>query len=119
MYNTETVVIYSSDEEYRQCINQVFCIELSDDEFFYDNNAISGILDIIYAKTKDNVLFQQLYERGAAQFLSMDLEVGLASMFSYCYFDSFHLLLCEFLRYNVLDESNLYYCKLVKLLTKN
>jgi hypothetical protein len=119
MYNTEAVVIYSSDEEYRECINQVFCIELSEDEFFYDNNKISGVLDAIYEKTKNNLLFKNLYERGAAQFLSMDLEVGLASMFSYSYFDLFHCILCDILRYNTLDESNIFYCKLLKLLTKN
>jgi hypothetical protein len=119
MYNTEILVIYSSDEEYREYINRVFNIELSEDEYFYDNDAISGVLDTIYEKTKDNVLFVSLYERGAAQFLSTDLEVGLASMFAYNYFGHFHCILCEFLKYNALDESNLYYRKLIKLLTKN
>jgi hypothetical protein len=119
-YNTSIIVNYSTDEEYRQLINNVFHVDIPEDEYFYDNTKISQTLDDIYKKTKDNLLFQTVYKKGANLFLSTDMDLGLATMFAYSYFHLFHLLLCDYFKDTAIDETNNNYINVLNMFpTKN
>jgi hypothetical protein len=50
-------------------------------------------MDVIYEKTRNHILFQNLYQHGAAKMFSLDQEIGLAVLCSYDYFHLFHMCL--------------------------
>jgi len=114
MYNINTQVEYETDEEYRESIKNVFNTNLSDEDFILENDTIKTVLDDIYEKTKDNSLFKKIYKYGAYIFFSTDEEIGLAVMFSFNHFKLFHLLLCDFLRDNAIDDTNEHYRNIIK-----
>lgn len=116
-YHT-TFPTYTSDEEYRFCIRQVFQMNkaiyqpkveelrehigddldaVTEDELSFDEDAMKRGMDYIYLRTKKNPLFQQIYKDAAAKMISMDPEIGLAVCFSYDYFDTFHACLSLYL----------------------
>ena len=70
MYNTNAIVEYSTDEEYRESIKMAFNTNLSDEDFLFDNTIIKNELDDIYEKTKDNNLFKNIYKNAAYIFFS-------------------------------------------------
>jgi len=120
MYNTNTIVVYSTDDEYRNCLKKVLNVELVDNDNIlseYDEST-SKELDDIYEKTKNHPLFKIIYEKAANRFLSTDLEIGLAVLFSFSYFDLFHLLLCDFLQNTDFDNSNVHYSNLLNDINK-
>ena len=113
MYNTNAIVEYSTDEEYRESIKMAFNTNLSDEDFLFDNTIIKNELDDIYEKTKDNNLFKNIYKNAAYIFFSTDEDIGLAVMFSFSHFKLFHLLLCDFLRDNTIDNTNEHYINIL------
>ena len=48
MYNHSLEIKYTDDDEYRNCIRQIFGTENSDDEMLYDDKTVSTGLDYIY-----------------------------------------------------------------------
>ena len=110
MYDHNLNVKYIDDDEYRNCICQVFGAENSD----YDDKTVSAGLDYIYEKTKLVPAFCDLYTIGAAKMISTDPEIGMAIVFSYDYFELFHLCLVDFLKCGVLETENENYKNLYK-----
>lgn len=107
MCNTTLLVKYTNDDEYQIMFNGFFHI----DE--YNDEVIKRELDSIYESTKDNPLFQNIYQKLAAKFLSLDCEIGLAVAFSYSYFRDFYPLLVGFLSGEKINEENQYYQNLL------
>jgi len=70
--------------------------EETEDEISYDEEAASKTMDKIYEKTKDNILFKNLYKIGASKMLSEDETIGQAVLFSYDYLKDFYLCLVDF-----------------------
>lgn len=97
---------YYNDVSYRQCLRNMFEMneqiphkeidDITNDENNYDEESMSKSMDIVYEKTKDNILFQNLYQHGAAKMLSLDQEIGMAVLCSYDYFHLFHMCLKDF-----------------------
>ena len=107
MCNTNILVKYSNDDEYQTMFNEFFQI---DD---YNDEVIKRELDVIYESTKDHPLFQKIYQKLAAKFLSIDCDIGLAVAFSYSYFQDFYPLLIGFLSGEEINEENQYYKSLM------
>jgi hypothetical protein len=89
--------------------------EESRDELMYDDNAVIKVMGNIYHLTRDNLLFQKLYDLGAEKMISTDREIGQAVLFSYDYLPLFHKCLAGFLRNpDGFDENNEFYVALLK-----
>ena len=99
------VVEYGNTHDYRRCLRNLFLMQSENykgvteddaydeetrDEMEYDDVAACAALDAIYAKTRDNEVFRELYLLGAATMLSEDQEIGLAVLMSYDYLRVFH-----------------------------
>jgi hypothetical protein len=108
MYNHTISVKYDDNLGYRDCVRRVFNMDVSGiviqddiddvtkDEMIYDDKNVSAGLDYLYAKTKDIAAFRDLYLVGASRMFSENLEIGMAVIFSYDYFELFHLCLVDF-----------------------
>ena len=122
MYNINIDVAYKDNETYRKCLRQVVNMDISNlnipwdqmdddldeetkDELLFDNYAMSSTMDYIYDKTKENDFFKEIYLLGASKMFSTDPNIGLAILFSYDFFDLFHLCLQDFFN-NKLDTIN-------------
>ncbi len=118
MYHHSLEIVYSDDDEYRDCIRRVFSMDpancTDDDGYVYDDKNVSAGLDEIFAITKDIPEFRDLYLVGAGKMMSTDLEIGMAIVFSYEYFDLFHVCLADYIRDGVVNEEN--YAKLYNTL---
>ena len=87
---------YNDDISYRQCLRKIFEMnekvphleidDITNDENNYDEESMSKCMDVIYEKTRNHILFQNLYQHGAAKMFSLDQEIGLAVLCSYDYF---------------------------------
>lgn len=109
-YPINTQIQYSDDFEYRAAIRQLFAMSsaasllentididpISLDENKYDADATTEMLDFVYAATKCQSRFVQIYKHAAGFMFSEDPEIGLAVLFSYDYLVVFHPVLCEF-----------------------
>ncbi len=109
-YNIDYQVDYNDNRSYRNCIRQVFSMNIdrtdskwtgideeSTDELLYDENTINVTMDILYSKTQSIPHFQSLYDLAAAKMISTDRSIGFAMLFSYNYFFFFHVTLRDFL----------------------
>ena len=122
MYNINIDVAYKDNETYRKCLRQVVNMDISNlnipwdqmdddldeetkDELLFDNYAMSSTMDYVYDKTKENKFFKEIYLLGASKMFSTDPNIGLAILFSYDFFDLFHLCLQDFFN-NKLDTIN-------------
>jgi hypothetical protein len=116
MYNYALKISYSDDDEYRDCIRRVFGMNpancIGDDGFIYDDKTISSGLDYIFEKTKNIPEFRDLYLTGAKKMMNTEPEIGIAIVFSYEYFDLFHLCLADYFRDGIIGNEN--YEKLYK-----
>lgn len=95
---------YQTNEEYRACIRQFaeMCTEtdifkndntidpITRDEYFYDAEAMSRTMDILYDKTKKSPAFIKLYELAAGRMFSTDCQIGLCVLLSYDFFSRFY-----------------------------
>ena len=110
-YNIDHDVKYTDNFEYRDSMRQVFSMALrttqihaiaddiddeSRDELLYDDASISAGLDYIFDATKDVLVFSELFLVAAGRMLSENKEIGLAVVFSYDYFELFHLCLRDY-----------------------
>lgn len=104
--------MYSNNEEYRKFLRlicgmesgKMYCDSDYDatnmaeeevdpetlDEFEYDDSAMSEFLDRVYAVTRDNSIFRELYSSAAALMFSENEEIGLAVLCSYDYLVDFY-----------------------------
>ena len=128
MYNINVKIEYENNKQYRQCLRNVFSMDISnldipfdqiedlddetEDELLFDENAMIKSIDFIYEKTNNNAYFKELYKIAASKMFSEDENIGLAVLFSYDYFASFHLCLVDFLNKNEFNEKNNYYINL-------
>ena len=112
-YPFDMSITYGTNTQYRQCFRELCgmsnivmdpSLNLADldeetlDEQHFDMAAASRTMDSIWDSTKDNMQFQQIYEKAAAIMLSQDKEIGLAVLISYDYLDVFHACFCKFMR---------------------
>lgn len=116
-YPIDLLIEYVDTKGYRSCLRNLFqmnpdkySIHASDkydvhnmdeeslDELSYDETAASGILDFVYEKTRNNSLFQKIYELAAGLMFSTDMEIGVSVLFSYDYLADFHKCLVAFMK---------------------
>jgi hypothetical protein len=90
--------------------------EVTIDELTYDEKTMSVIMDEIYNATKNNDIFNELYDLAAATMFSTDRTIGQAVLLSYDYLCFFHNCLASFLKGNF-DNKNEYYLLLKMKLT--
>ena len=121
--------MYQTNADYRQSIRD-FCkmnyqdpnkdLDIDDetrDEQLFDFLASKNTMDFIFEKTKDHPLWQDLYEKSAAKFISSDLEIGLSILFCYDYFWHFKICWYSFIENPVeFDKNNEFYKSLLSLL---
>jgi len=127
-YNINKDVYYTNNKEYRQCMRELFnmkCVIQPDmegideetiDELTYDEQTMSVIMDEIYNATKNNDIFNELYDLAAARMFSTDRTIGQAVLLSYDYLCFFHNCLASFLK-GEFDNKNEYYLLLKMKLT--
>ena len=107
-YHFEKEISYTSNQEYRQCMRELFNMntiettaDIDDetrDELDYDANTISPIMDKLFKYTKGNPRFHELYELAAGLMFSIEPEIGQAVLFSYDYLPLLHSCLASFHR---------------------
>lgn len=126
-YDLNKDVSYTNNREYRKCLRELFnmkCImneDLNDideetmDELLYDENTMSAIMDEIFNATKNNELFNELYDLAAARMFSTDRTIGQAVLLSYDYLCIFHNCLASFLRGNFDNKNEFYLLLKIKL----
>lgn len=116
IYSTSAIVHYSNTAEYRACLRKLFQmnkeniditlaeyknIELDEetlDELAYDEKSATKVLDYVYDCTKDDPLFQNVYQLAAALMFSQDMNIGLSVLFSYDYLHYFHPCIVMYLQ---------------------
>ena len=105
-YPLHLYIKYSNDNEYRQCIRQVFqmnaCLfpdtsnldldDVTQDEMMYDTQS-ADMMDFVYEHTNTKNEFINLYTQAASFMFSTDINIGLAILFGYDYLDLFHPVL--------------------------
>jgi hypothetical protein len=112
-YNTETLLIeYNDNFTYRNTVRSLFGMNSNKtdienqyssidnetlDELDYDDDLMTKIMNDLFVITKDNVLFQSLYDLAAAKLFSVDRQLGQGILFSYDYLYLFHACMCVFL----------------------
>lgn len=95
-YNYDVSQIsYDDDDGYQSTVCKLFSMEE------YDDDIVSKVLDLIYFKTKDQPLFQVVYNQAASFMLSENQEIGLGVLFSYDNLPLFHNMLVAF---HILDN---------------
>ena len=130
-YNIDAIAVYTDNKSYRSTLRQLFFMDVSmcpatvdesmdeesRDELMYDDATVFKVMGNIYDLTRDNLLFQKLYDLGAEKMISTDREIGQAVLFSYDYLPLFHKCLAGFLRNpDGFDENNEFYVALLKKL---
>jgi len=132
-YPSHLHISYSNDEEYKLCLHDFFLETFT----LYRNNhtlkatmstnilndltsTSSSVLDFVFEITHKNPNFINLYEKSAAICFSTDLDIGLAILFSYSYFDLFHKCLSLFIKQNNEPDfnNNEYFNTLINMFKK-
>ena len=122
MYNINVDVNYDSNFKYRKCLRDVFTMDITNidislnnipdlddetrDEMLFDENKVCKGLDYIYNLTKTNDHFNDLYSSAASVMFSEDPNIGLAVLYSYDYFNFFHLCFRDFVNNEFSIDSN-------------
>lgn len=135
-YPVDFLVDYNNNSEYRQCIRKLFNMDEllhlptvtpieeldneTQDELTYDEVAAAILMDFVFSKTENNILFQRIYDSAAALMLSTERSIGLTIVYSYDYFADFHRCLVAFFKEpNTFNDSLVCYTRLLsKLETK-
>jgi len=125
---------YNNDKCYRECLRDLFHMnketyqdkinniksheELdaeTEDEISYDDDAAGKMMDQVYEHTKSNALFNKIYLLAAAKFLSEDVSIGIAVLFSYDYLSCFFACLVDYLKDPTsFNNENIKYIELIK-----
>ena len=109
-YPTQLNIQYSTDQEYRKCLRDVFQMDstqfpdvkdmdldqVTADEMMYDEKAASRTMEHVFENTFQHKDFILLYEKAASFMFSIDTNIGLTILFGYDYLDLFHPLLSGF-----------------------
>ena len=109
-YPMQLNIQYSTDEEYRKCLRDVFQMDstqfpdvkdmdldqVTADEMMYDEKAASRTMEHVFENTFQHKDFILLYEKAASFMFSIDTNIGLTILFGYDYLDLFHPLLSGF-----------------------
>ena len=109
-YPTQLNIQYSTDQEYRKCLRDVFQMDstqfpdvkdmdldqVTADEMMYDEKAASRTMKHVFENTFQHKDFILLYEKAASFMFSIDTNIGLTILFGYDYLDLFHPLLSGF-----------------------
>ena len=122
-YPSHLLVQYINDQEYRQCLREVCHMQslhlihydtdhdrdndiddITRDEWDYDADAMTQLLDHIYTTTHFLPEFQTLYLTAAGTMFSEELQIGTTVLFSYDYFQLFHACLSAFYTQSELFE---------------
>jgi len=134
MYPINCTIKYNNNKDFRSCLRKLFAMDaekyaekiqvlnsienLDDetrDEISYDEDASTIMLDYVFDQTKENKLFQKLYDTAALRMFSVDKSIGLAVLFSYDYLKTFHLCLVDYFSSpEKFDEENINYINLIK-----
>lgn len=107
-YPTSLGINYQTDNEYRKCfctvINQTLnpeddnkSIENDDD---WDKDKVNIFLDFIILKTSMSKIFNELYLQASSTMMIIDIEIGVAILFSFTYFQLFHQCLVYFFHHD-------------------
>ena len=89
----------------------------NDDTLYFDEELIMKNMDILFIRTKENPLFQNLYDLAAAKMFSTDRTVGQCILFSYDYLADFYECLYIFISSpEEFTENCLVYKNMLKLL---
>jgi len=127
-YNFDMEVVYHDNLSYRNMLRKLFYMKIhynpafdeideeTRDELTYDDDSISAGMDKLYYFTKDDELFNELYDLAAGRMLSTDKYIGQAVLLSYDYLFLFHQCLGSFVK-GVFNKDNEYYNKLKEKLT--
>jgi hypothetical protein len=119
-YPIDIVIEYHDDSEYRNCINQLFGTNNSDED--YDEASATLFLDYVYKLTKTNYFIKKLYILAAATMMSTDQNLGLSVLFSYNYLNLFHKFLVHYFTskttYKKDIEQNESYVELLNMFSK-
>ena len=109
-YPMQLNIQYSTDQEYRKCLRDVFQMDstqfpdvkdmdldqVTADEMMYDEKAASRTMEHVFENTFQHKDFILLYEKAASFMFSIDTHLGLTILFGYDYLDLFHPLLSGF-----------------------
>ena len=109
-YPMQLNIQYSTDQEYRKCLRDVFQMDstqfpdvkdmdldqVTADEMMYDEKAASRTMKHVFENTFQHKDFILLYEKAASFMFSIDTNIGLTILFGYDYLDLFHPLLSGF-----------------------
>ena len=109
-YPIQLNIQYSTDQEYRKCLRDVFQMDstqfpdvkdmdldqVTADEMMYDEKAASRTMEHVFENTFQHKDFILLYEKAASFMFSIDTNIGLTILFGYDYLDLFHPLLSGF-----------------------
>ena len=109
-YPMQLNIQYSTDQEYRKCLRDVFQMDstqfpdvkdmdlddITADEMMYDEKAASRTMEHVFENTFQHKDFILLYEKAASFMFSIDTNIGLTILFGYDYLDLFHPLLSGF-----------------------
>ena len=99
----------------QNCFNSVD--ENEKDSLYFEEELIMKNIDYLFIKTKDNLLFQNLYDLAAAKMFSTDRMIGQCILLSYDYLEHFYECLYVFINSpKDFTEECLVYKKLVKIL---
>lgn len=89
----------------------------NEDTLYFDEELIMKNMDILFIRTKENPLFQNLYDLAAAKMFSTDRTVGQCILFSYDYLADFYECLYIFISSpEEFTENCLVYKNMLKLL---
>lgn len=128
-YNIDGVAVYTDNKSYRCTLRRLFFMDVSmshvtvdesmdeesRDELMYDEATVFKVMGNLFDLTRDNELFQKLYDLAAEKMISTNREIGQAVLFSYDYLPLFHKCLAGFLRNpDGFDENNEFYVALLK-----
>jgi len=128
-YNIDAIAVYTDNKSYRSTLRRLFFMDVSmchvtvdesmddesRDELMYDNDAVITVMGNLFELTRDNVLFQNLYDLAAEKMISTNREIGQAVLFSYDYLPLFHKCLAGFLRNpDGFNDSDEFYVALLK-----
>lgn len=127
---TQSDIIYNSNEEYRKKMREFFYMdcsqiekslsmenidEVSLDELLYDEQKIITEMEKLFEMTKDEPLFQNLYDLAAGKMFSIDRTIGQCVLFSYDYWHLFHKCMYVYFHFpEKFDETHSCYLQILE-----
>lgn len=131
LYPIQLSGIYNDDVGYRAFIRKLCSMEhkcpwdsntlheideVSLDEYDYDDNAMTELLDNVFSQTHSIPVFNKLYTLAAATMMSEDTSIGVAVLFSYSFASIFHNCIVNYITTNSTNYSG--FAELLQILSK-